>query len=137
MPEDQTERQALEAVRRLEDVRREAIRHNDSATMDRILDAKFIYINHDGVVYDKPRYISAVSSHELTYSQDFDLTESEHRFDGDVVILVGMMLGHARLGGEPNVYHLRNMRVWRARDAAWKLLAWQSSPYIRQPTFTG
>lgn len=137
MSENERERQALEAVRDLEEVRREAIRHNDAAKMDQILDAKFIYINHDGVIYDKAKYILAVSSHELTYSEDFDLTESEHRFDGDVIILVGMMLGHARLGGERNVYHLRNMRVWRAREANWKLLAWQSSPYIRQPTFSG
>jgi hypothetical protein len=137
MSEDERERQALEAVRHLEEMRREAIRHNDSATMDRILDAKFIYINHNGIVYDKAKYISAVASHELTYSQDFDLTETEHRFDGDIIILVGMMLGHARLAGESDVYHLRNMRVWRAREADWKLLAWQSSPYIRQPTFNG
>ena len=47
--------------------------------------------------------------------------------NGDLVILVEMMLGHARLDGEQQVYHLGNMRVWRAREAEWKLLAWQTS----------
>jgi ketosteroid isomerase-like protein len=134
MPENESERRALDAVRHLEEVRRAAIRENDADTMDRIIDPMFIYINHDGLIYDKGKYIAAVRSHELTYSHDFDLTETEYRVDGDVIILVGMMLGHARLGFDQQVYHLRNMRVWRARGDEWKLLAWQSSPYFRPPT---
>jgi ketosteroid isomerase-like protein len=135
MSEDQIERQALDKVRDLEMARRAAIRENDADTMNSILDEKFVYINHDGVIFDKDRYISAVRSHELTYAGDFDLTESDHIYDGDVVILVGMMLGHARLAGDQQVYHLRNMRVWRARGDGWKLLAWQSSPYFRPAAY--
>jgi hypothetical protein len=131
MSENDRERVALDAVRRLEQVRRTAIRENDADAMDRILDEKFLYINSDGTLYDKRSYTTAVRSHELTYSGDFDLTETHHRVDGDVVILVGMMLGHARLAGDQQVYHLRNMRVWRARGSEWKLLAWQSSELVR------
>ena len=120
----------------MERVRRTAIRENDADAMHRILDEKFIYINSDGTLFDKRSYTLAVRSHELTYSGDFDLTETDHRVDGDVIILVGMMLGHARLAGEQQVYHLRNMRVWRARGAAWKLLAWQSSELARPPLFS-
>ena len=136
MSENDGERIALDAVRQLEQVRRRAIRENDADAMDRILDEKFLYINSDGALYDKRSYTAAVRSHELTYSGDFDLTETDHRVDGDVVILVGMMLGHARLGGDQQVYHLRNMRVWRAREAEWKLLAWQSSEFVRPPTYS-
>ena len=136
MPQDHDEAVALDAVRQLEQVRRVAIRENDADAMDRILDDKFIYINSDGTLYDKRSYTLAVRSHELTYSGDFDLTETDHRVDGDVIILVGMMLGHARLGGDQQVYHLRNMRVWRAREAGWKLLAWQSSELVRSPLFS-
>jgi hypothetical protein len=57
--------------------------------------------------------------------------------DGDLVILVGMMLGHARLNGEQQVYHLRNMRVWRAHGSEWKLLAWQSSVFRQAPIWSG
>jgi hypothetical protein len=135
MSENDGERLALEAVRQLETVRRTAIRENDANAMDRILDEKFIYINSDGKLYDKRSYTAAVRSHELTYSGDFDLTETDHRVDGDVIILVGMMLGHARLAGDQQVYHLRNMRVWRARDADWKLLAWQSSEVSPMPVY--
>ena len=135
MSENDGERIARDAVRQLEQVRRAAIRDNDADAMDRILDEKFIYINSDGTLYDKHSYTQAVRSHELTYSNDFDLTETDHRVDGDVIILVGMMLGHARLAGDQQVYHLRNMRVWRARGPDWRLLAWQSSEVSRMPVF--
>ena len=127
------ERHSLEAVRALERVRIEAIRTNDADAMNGIIDEKFIYINGSGKIYDRDSYVTAVRTHELTYSSDLDLTETDHRVDGDLVILVGMMLGHARLDGEQQVYHLRNMRVWRARGTGWKLLAWQSSMLWRSP----
>lgn len=123
------EQAVLEVVRELERVRIEAIRTNDSDAMGRIIDDHFLYINGSGKLYDKDAYIDAVRSHELTYSQDLSLTETDHRVENDLVILVGLMTGHARLGGEQQVYRLRNMRVWRARGADWKLLAWQSSTF--------
>lgn len=124
----------LQAVRELERLRIVAIRSNDANAMAGILDEKFIYINGSGKIYDRDSYTTAVRTHKLTYSSDLQLTETDHRVDGDLVILVGMMLGHARLDGEQQVYHLRNMRVWRARGAEWKLLAWQSSVCWQPPT---
>ena len=118
---------ALEAVRSQEHQRHEAIHANDIEAMARILDDAFIHINASGKLYDKPRYLRAVGSHGLTYSADVELTESDHRVDGDLVIMAGKMLGHARLDGEAQVYHLRSMRVWRRRRDGWRLLAWQSS----------
>jgi hypothetical protein len=85
----------LDVVRQLEKNRIVAIRGNDADVMDQILDEKFLYINHDGTLYNKHSYTNAVRTHELTYSSDFDLTETDRRVDGDVIILVGMMLGHA------------------------------------------
>jgi hypothetical protein len=41
------------------------------------------------------------------------------------------MLGHARLDGEAQALHLRSMRVWRRSDCEWRLLAWQSSAFLR------
>ena len=124
----------LQAVRELERLRIVAIRSNNANAMAGILDEKFIYINGSGKIYDRDSYTTAVRTHKLTYSSDLQLTETDHRVDGDLVILVGMMLGHARLDGEQQVYHLRNMRVWRARGAGWKLLAWQSSVFWQPPT---
>jgi hypothetical protein len=121
----------LATLRGLERRRIEAIRANDVGTMDSILDEKFLYINSGGKIYDKGAYLRAVSSHQLTYSADVDLTETDHRIDGDIVIIAGEMLGHARLDGEPQVYRLRSMRIWRRRESGWKLLAWQSSSLLR------
>lgn len=127
MPTNDADEAALQTVRELENVRIAAIRDNDADTMARIIDEKFIYINDSGKIYDRDSYLTAVRTHELTYSSDLQLTETDHRVDGDLIIIVGMMLGHARLDGEQQVYHVRNMRLWRARGAEWKLLAWQSS----------
>lgn len=127
------ERAVLETLRGLERRRIEAIRINDVDAMDSILDGKFLYINSGGKIYDKEEYLLAVSSHQLTYSTDVDLTETDHRIDGDIVIIAGEMLGHARLDGEPQVYRLRSMRIWRRRESGWKLLAWQSSTLLRSP----
>ena len=68
-----------------------------------------------------------------TCSLELALSETDHRVDGDLEILVGMMLGHARRDSEQQFYHLGNMRVWRAREAEWKLLAWQSSMLCNAP----
>lgn len=127
MPISNADEAALQTVRELEEVRIAAIRDNNADAMAKIIDEKFIYINDSGKIYDRGSYLTAVRTHELTYSSDLRLTETDHRLDGDLVIIVGMMLGHARLDGEQQVYHVRNMRVWRARGAEWKLLAWQSS----------
>lgn len=117
----------LEQVRGLEGVRIQAIRDNDVVAMSRIIDPKFLYINSRGKIYDKRSYLRSVSTHQLTYSDDLELTESNHRIDGDVVIIAGEMLGHSRLDGEPLVHHLRSMRIWRLRKSGWRLLAWQST----------
>lgn len=124
---DESDATVIATLRAIERRRIEAIRQNDVATMSSVLDDKFLYINSVGMIYDKHSYLRAVSSHQLTYSGDVDLTETDHRIDGDVVIIAGEMLGHARLDGEQQVYHLRSMRVWRRRGTAWQLLAWQSS----------
>lgn len=137
MLSNNTDDAALEAVRELEKLRIMAIRSNGADAMARILDEKFIYINGTGQIYDRDSYTTAVRTHELTYSSDVQLTETDHRVDGELVILVGMMLGHARLDGEQQVYHLRNMRIWRARGSEWKLLAWQSSVFWQTPTWSG
>ena len=124
---------ALEAVRRLEQIRIEAIRMNDADAMQRILDDKFVYINSEGKLYDKETYVKSVRSHGLTYSSDLELTETDYRVDGDVVILIGLMRGHARLDREQHVYSHKNMRVWRERGREWRLLAWQSTAVTPQP----
>jgi hypothetical protein len=127
MPADRDDASALQSVRLRERQRIEAIRANDVETMTSIIDDRFLHINSSGKIYDKEAYVRAVRTHQLTYSDDVELTETDYRVDGDLVIIAGKMLGHARLDGEQQVYDLRSMRLWRRRDSGWKLLAWQSS----------
>jgi ketosteroid isomerase-like protein len=123
----ETESGDLENVRSLERQRIAATRQNDVDALAPILDDDLIYINSAGQIYDKRQYLAAIKSHGLTYGLDFDVRETDCRVSADLVILAGIMLGHARLDGEQQVFHFRCISVWRRHQGQWRLIAWQSS----------
>lgn len=118
----------LETVRTRERLRIEATRANDVETLSRLLDDRLAYVTSAGDIFDKPRYLRAISSSRLAYDEDFDVHESQFRALDGLVIFVGVMLGHSRLDGERQVFHCRCMSVWREDAGEWKMVAWQSSP---------
>ena len=89
------ERPALETVR--------AIRRNDADAMNGIIDEKFIYINGSGKIYERDSYVKAVRTYQLTYSSDLDPSETDHRVDGDLYILVGMMLAPVSMASNRSI----------------------------------
>jgi hypothetical protein len=117
----------VEEVRALERRRIEATRVNDADALEPLLHDALIYVNSVGAVYDKPAYLRDIRTHALTYDRDFDVRETEVRILDDVIILVGVMLGHSRLDGEQQVFHFPSIAVWRKDSHTWQLLAWQSS----------
>jgi len=122
-----SEHLALESVRAVERLRIQAIRANDADAHARDHRRK-VYLHRrerQGLRPEQP--VRGCSRARTDLDSDVDLTETDCRIDGDLVIIAGLMLGHARLDGEQQVYRLRSMRVWRSRGADWKLLAWQSS----------
>jgi hypothetical protein len=134
MPPTIANPQALETVRGLERARIEAMRANNIDALDRLMDEDLVYITSVGSIYNKEVYLNALRSHGLSYSLDFDVTETECRVLDNIVILIGMMLGHARMDGEQQVFHLRCMSIWRQQTDGWKFVAWQSSAIQRMPT---
>jgi ketosteroid isomerase-like protein len=130
-----SEAESLERVRALESARIEATRNNDVDALAPLLDEDLIYVNSVGDVYDKAHYISAIQSHKLTYERDFDVYETECRDADGFVILSGIMLGHARLDGEQQVFNFRCLSIWRRRLGDWKLIAWQSSSLGNRPVW--
>jgi ketosteroid isomerase-like protein len=68
-----------------------------------------------------------MDSGSLAYDKDFDVQETDFRAFDDLVILVGIMLGHSRLDGEQQVFHFRCISVWRRHADDWRMVAWQSS----------
>ena len=117
----------LETVRTLERRRIEATGANDVATLAPLLDDSLIYINSVGDVFDKQQYLHALETGRLAYDKDFDVRETQSRALDDLVILVGVMLGHSRLDGEQQVFHFRCISVWREQAGEWRMVAWQSS----------
>lgn len=118
---------ALTTVRELERRRIKATRENDAEALAPLLHEQLIYINSAGAVFDKEAYLLSIRSHALTYDRDFDVRETEVRQLADVIILAGVMLGHARLDGEQQVFHFPCIGVWRKDPDQWRMLAWQSS----------
>ena len=117
----------VDQVRALERRRIEATRINDADALEPLLHDALIYVNSVGAIYDKQGYLRSIRSHALTYDRDFAVRETEVRILDDIVILVGVMLGHSRLDGEQQVFHFPSIAVWRKEVDGWRLLAWQSS----------
>ena len=117
----------IDLVRALERRRIEATRVNDADELEPLLHDELIYVNSVGTIYDKRAYLHDIRTHALTYDWDFDVRETEARILDDVIILVGVMLGHSRLDGEQQVFHFPSIAVWRKNSGKWQLLAWQSS----------
>lgn len=117
----------VDLVRSLERRRIEATRANDADALEPLLHDELIYVNSVGAIYDKKAYVRDIRTHALTYDRDFDVRETEARILEDVIILVGVMLGHSRLDGEQQVFHFPSIAVWRKDSGRWQLLAWQSS----------
>ena len=117
----------LDLVRTLERRRIVATRANDSEALEPLLHDQLIYVNSVGEVYDKDAYLRHIRTHSLTYDADFDVRESHVRLLDDTIVLAGVMLGHARLEREQQVFHFRCIGVWRKDASQWRLLAWQSS----------
>jgi ketosteroid isomerase-like protein len=124
---------AVERVRLLDRQRIDATKANDVRALRDLIDDDLVYIGKAGAIYDKTGYLEAISTHDLTYSLDFEITECQHRIYPGTVMLIGMMFGHARLDGEQQVYHLRCMSVWRQRGEAWGMMGWQSSEFCPRP----
>jgi hypothetical protein len=119
---------AAETVRVRERRRIEATRANDVEALSSLLDDGLVYINSAGEVFDKQRYLQAISSNRLSYDEDFDVRESQSSVLDGLVIFVGVMLGHSLLDGERQVFHCRCLSVWREDAGEWRMVAWQSSP---------
>jgi ketosteroid isomerase-like protein len=117
----------VDNVRALERRRIEATRANDADALASLLHDALIYVNSVGTVYDKQAYLRDIRTHALSYDRDFDVRETEVRILDDIVILVGVMLGHSRLDGEQQVFRFPSLAVWRKDSSGWRLLAWQSS----------
>jgi hypothetical protein len=124
---EQSEADLLPVVRALERRRIEATRSNDVDALAPLLDDELIYINSVGEIYDKRKYLGAIESHCLTYDRDFDVRETECRVLEGLVIFAGVMLGHARLDGEQQVFRFRCLSIWREQAGRWTMVAWQSS----------
>jgi hypothetical protein len=126
--------EVIETVRILDRRRIEATKTNNARALRNLIDDELVYIGKAGAIYDKAAYLKAISTRDLIYEQDFEITECQHRIYPGTVMLIGMMFGHARLDGEQQVYHLRCMSVWRQRGQTWSMMGWQSSEFRPRPS---
>jgi ketosteroid isomerase-like protein len=122
------ERTDIEKVRLLDQRRVKAAAASDVEALASLLDDELVYITSSGVIFNKQQYLNALRTNRLTYSEDFNVRPTEYRVLNGFIILVGVMLGHAQLNGEQQVFHCRCLSAWRQQGDDWRMVLWQSSP---------
>lgn len=127
MPLSPVLKEDLEKVRTLDRRRIRATAANDLDVLAPLLDDDLVYITSSGDIYNKKEYLTALRTSRLSYEEDFEVEETEYRVLNGFIILLGLMLGHARLDGEQQVFHCSCLSAWRKEAGQWRMVAWQSS----------
>ena len=114
----------LEAERR----RCDAMLANDARALDAVLDAALSFAHATGAVDDKAAYMAKMAAGRIGYVA-IDWPETHVAALGqDHALLTGRMATQVRVDGEEKHLDNRVTTIWRKSDAAWRLLAFQSTP---------
>lgn len=109
-------------MRGLEQVRIEAIRQNGADLLAPLLDAQLIYVNARAKSSIRRIYLRGIRTRPPRYDRYLEVLETENQVLGDVIILVGIMLGRAALDGE-QVFQFPRIGVWRKDSGHWRMPA--------------
>lgn len=119
--------EATEAeLNRLEDLRYQAMKDVDNATLDKIFADEFVYQTLQGKTHTKQSYIASLQSGDVKINS-FKRENSRVRFLGDVATVMATTHLDIVLSGEPKKISLFYLNVWVKRDGRWQLLQRQST----------
>lgn len=113
-------------LNRLEDLRYEAMKNVDTATLDKIFADEFVYQTLQGKTHSKASYIASLTSGEVKINS-FKRENSRVRFYGDNATVMAVAHLDVTLGAEARKLSLFYLNVWVKRDGRWQLVARQST----------
>ena len=108
-------------LRSLERAQANAVVEMDFDALEEIYAADFIFTHGTGEVHDKTRWFDALSSGRDYLSREHEMIEIE--LHGDLGIVYGVLLVHAKINGIEGQFRARYVRVYKQRGDRWLLVS--------------
>ena len=106
----------------------EAMRANDPAALDAILDERLHFSHATGVVDDKPAFLAKMASGRIVYEAIAWTEEKVIVLAPGVALLTGRMNTDVRVEGEIKALRNRVITAWSRAGGEWRMVAFQSTP---------
>jgi|TARA_B100001964_G_scaffold209224_1_gene242564 ketosteroid isomerase-like protein len=108
-------------LRSLERAQANAVVEMDFDVLEEIYADDFIFTHGTGEVHDKTRWFDALSSGRDYLSREHEMIEIE--LHGDLGIVYGVLLVHAKINGVEGQFRARYVRVYKQREGRWLLVS--------------
>ncbi len=108
-------------LRSLEWAQANAVVEMDFDVLEEIYADDFIFTHGTGEVHDKTRWFDALSSGRDYLSREHEMIEIE--LHGDLGIVYGVLLVHAKINGVDGQFRSRYVRVYKQREGRWLLVS--------------
>ena len=108
-------------LRSLEWAQANAVVEMDFDVLEEIYADDFIFTHGTGEVHDKTRWFDALSSGRDYLSREHEMIEIE--LHGDLGIVYGVLLVHAKINGIEGQFRARYVRVYEQRGDRWLLVS--------------
>ncbi len=108
-------------LRSLERAQANAVVEMDFDALEEIYADDFIFTHGTGEVHDKTRWFDALSSWRDYLSREHEMIEIE--LHGDLGIVYGVLLVHAKINGVEGQFRARYVRVYKQREGRWLLVS--------------
>ena len=108
-------------LRSLERAQANAVVEMDFDVLEEIYADDFIFTHGTGEVHDKTLWFDALSSGRDYLSREHEMIEIE--LHGDLGIVYGVLLVHAKINGIEGQFRARYVRVYKQRGDRWLLVS--------------
>lgn len=113
-----------DVIRKLEDRRYQAMIDGDTAVLEELCAAEFVYVHTNTTKDDKQSLVKKFADGVLRYEW-IEHPVDRVLVDGDTAVVLGEMHGKVISGGVPKDLHNVVLAVWVRRADTWRLLTHQ------------
>jgi ketosteroid isomerase-like protein len=114
----------------LENAWNQAEEHKDIKALDSLLDSTLVYVDYDGSMMDKARFIESIKAPSLHPEQIVNESMTAHVY-GDSAVVTGLYREKGEKNGKPYSRRGRFTDTWVYHDGAWVCVASQSTLIVR------
>lgn len=118
------------AILAIEKQRYAAMIAGNARDLEGFLDEALAYTHSDGSRDTRESYLAKVAAGHFHYHRIDAPVDHVETFD-ETAIVIGRMLADVEVGGEKRSLANASLAVYRRRDGAWRLVAYQPTPLPR------